>query len=69
MGRNYNAGANTKRKRLASSGRNVEVQGGVIVEHAGCLMVRCHACGALAPVNRWWVHGTSEDPHIQGHVG
>jgi hypothetical protein len=60
------SGSSTRKpKRLASSGRNVEVQGGLIVDHAGERGVRCSRCGAVVPLAKWWHHGTSDDPHRQ----
>lgn len=51
------------KKRLATSGRNVEVQGGLIVDEGSERGVRCSTCGAVVALARWWHHGTSEDPH------
>ena len=56
-------GGRTRAKKLPSSGRNVEVQGGVIVDHGGERVIRCDRCGALVTPAKWWLHGTSDDPH------
>lgn len=61
-------GGGTKRKRLASSGRNVEGLGYIITDVGGERQLRCKLCEALVPVNRWWLHGTSEDPHATTEV-
>jgi hypothetical protein len=66
VSRDYNPapGASTKkRKKLAKVGRNVEVQGGVILDNGAELVVRCDTCGALAPMLKWMLHGSSRDPH------
>jgi hypothetical protein len=70
VSRNYGGNnAATRKRKLPTSGRNVEGDTYVVSLHAGEKFLRCKACGALVVPARWWDHGTSADPHIQGVVG